>query len=128
MKTLRLAVLFIFVFPLMLFAQGSGDCTGAYQNNQPHGVWICKFANNPSQTQMEITYNEGVINGLKKDYYENAQIKQTSSYLNGSLDGETKAYYEDGTLKYQGSFSNGQPVGTHKEYDSAGTLIKEESF
>ena len=128
MKLLKNYFLILLFFPLVILAQNPDNCTGAYQNDQQHGTWTCKFVNDSTQIQTETTYNEGVINGLKKEYYLNGQLKQTSNYLNGNLDGETKAYYADGTLKYEGNFINGKPDGVHKEYNNVGTLINEESY
>lgn len=128
MKVVKLSFLTLFCFPIVMLAQSTENCTGAYQNDQPHGIWICKFANDSSQTQMETTYNEGVVNGLRKEYYISGQLKQSSNYLNGNLDGEIKAYYTDGTLKYEGSFTNGKLSGIHKEYNSAGGLTSEETY
>ena len=128
MKKLQLIILMLIAFPALLSAQSGDNCTGAYQNDQPHGAWLCTFANDSTQIQVEVSYNEGVVNGLKKEYYSGGQLKQSSNYLNGNLDGETKAYYTDGTLKYEGSFINGKPDGIHKEYNSAGALSSEETY
>lgn len=112
------------LLPAVVTAQD--NCTGPSQNNQPHGLWQCHSP--AGQLKMEVNYNEGIIQGVLKEYHDNGQLRLEANYTDGKLNGSIREYYSSGQLKYEGAYNNGIPVGIHKEYESNGQLKSQHDF
>ena len=70
------------------------------------------------------TYKDGSIvfcNYIKKEYYENGQLKKEMSYVNDKEHGILK-YYENGQVKYECPYVLGNKHGTVKWYYITGEL------
>ena len=59
-------------------------------------------------------------------YNEDGKITLIASYNNGIVDGTFKKFYENGILMEEGTYKMMKKVGLWKYYDEAGNLIKTE--
>jgi len=57
-----------------------------------------------------LEYKNGKIDGIRKDWYKNGQLKNERTYKNGELDGVWKVYLEDGQLKEEKTFKDGKKI------------------
>ena len=121
---------FAILLPLIFFAFQSkaqnDTCTGTLQNNKPQGLWECRTS--AGQLKSQVNYNEGVLEGSKKDYYDNGQLRSEAVFSSNKLNGTYKEYYDNAQLKYEGNFVNGSPKGIHKRYNASGTLEEQKDF
>lgn len=59
----------------------------------------------------EIPYSDDVIEGVKKDYYENGGLFSQALYKNDRVEGVASFYDENGGLLMEVSFEEGYAVG-----------------
>jgi uncharacterized protein len=76
-----------------------------------------------------ITDEEGIRDGLWKEYYTNGQLKSTGMYDAGKRTDEWKFYYSNGQLEQTGFYTkDGKPNGAWTWYYMTGDLLREESY
>ena len=63
--------------------------------------------NNSSNVDNIERRNPKEKDGLRKDYYDNGQLKSKENYKDGK-DGFTESYHENGQLKWKGNFKDGK--------------------
>lgn len=80
------------------------------------------------QMKSEVTYRDGKMEGIRRDFDENGNVVKSYVYSNGILvsegilldsglkEGFWKEYYSDGKLKSEGSYESDNKVGTWKYY------------
>ena len=66
--------------------------------------------------------------GIKKEYYENGNLKIEAEFKNGKQNGIVKEYDKNGTLRVETKFKDGKQDGIRKEYSEQGHLIVESTF
>jgi antitoxin component YwqK of YwqJK toxin-antitoxin module len=77
---------------------------------------------------MASSFIDDKLNGERKRYYENGQLKAICFYIDGKLNGEQKWYYPNGQLREICTFIDGTKNGEYKQYyhekwyDSNGSL------
>lgn len=76
----------------------------------------------------EITFINGVRDGLMKQYYQTGQLRQTSWYVNGLRQDSAKWYYQDGRVFRSTPYKNDTIDGTQKQYYTNGRLKAKISF
>jgi len=76
----------------------------------------------------EIPLKGDIINGTAKHYYDDGSLKQEVSYINGVKTGLSKNYFHDGTLNWECFYENDKHNGLFKEYSSQGVLILESNL
>jgi antitoxin component YwqK of YwqJK toxin-antitoxin module len=89
---------------------GNGDLKVKHENGTP---------------ALEVSYRDGLINGLVKDWYENGQLSTESNYLNGMLDGLSKDWYENGQLRTESNYLKGLLNGLSRDWYENGKLEEE---
>ena len=77
---------------------------------------------------MEIPFNDGKVNGLKKQYYESGKIKTEIPFKVGKENGVKKEYYESGKIKTEIPFKDGKENGLKKQYDESGKIVQETTY
>lgn len=97
-----------------------------YENGVLNGVSKGYYEN--GNLKYEQNYKNGILDGKMKLYYENGKIEVDGNYKNGKAEGVWKSYYEDGKLKGEGKFGNGNREGVWKKYSEDGKVIQEENF
>ena len=70
----------------------------------------------------EEHYLDDVLDGPKKSWFPNGQLKHESSYVRGKLNGIFKLWYEDGRLREENVYENGAKV-SGKFWDQEGKLF-----
>ena len=70
----------------------------------------------------EISYKDGVENGLGIFWYENGQKESEVLFKNGSKDGLAKVWYEQGGLMLQRRYKDGIQLGTSKRWNEDGSV------
>ena len=58
--------------------------------------------------RLETNYNEDLLEGLCKYYYENGKLMGEQNYKNGQLNDLSKVYYKNGQLKAENSYKDGK--------------------
>lgn len=70
----------------------------------------------------EITYKNGVRNGLMKEFYESGKLRRTLWYVNGIKQDSIKWYYEEGQVYRSSPYKNDTMDGVQKQYYRTGEL------
>lgn len=70
----------------------------------------------------EVTYKNGVPDGLKKTFYVSGKLRQTFWYVNGLRQDSSRWYYEEGQLFRTTPYKNDTIDGTQKQYYRTGQL------
>jgi antitoxin component YwqK of YwqJK toxin-antitoxin module len=110
----------VYVDSLKTILDYSGEIS--YQKRVNEWTWYTTAGTK----KWEVTYLDGVFNGLMVSYYPNGQQSIVRSFAQGVLEGSTTMWYPSGTKKYEGSCHNGKPSGTWKFWKEDGSLLKEE--
>jgi antitoxin component YwqK of YwqJK toxin-antitoxin module len=69
-----------------------------------------------------------LLNGSRKNYFENGQLNEEENYQNGRLNGIRKVYLENGSLKEEGKYENGKENGMFAFYNENGTKEQESIY
>ena len=76
-----------------------------------------------------IIDEEGIKDGLWKEYYPNGALKSVGTYDTGKRIGEWKFYYPNDQLEQIGSYNkDGKPDGAWTWYYATGDLLRQESY
>ena len=75
-----------------------------------------------SYYNFDFEAENGVRNGLEKEFSRNGAVIKTQNYKDGIEEGEGKEFYESGELKEELFFKKGELVLSN-EYDQEGKLI-----
>lgn len=77
-----------------------------------------------------IDYSTGIITkeGINYVYDKNGNVSNELSYVNGILNGVSTEYHENGKLKFSGRYKDGNPIGAHKIYNEQGKLEFEQMY
>ena len=103
--------------------------------------------------RLNVTLNQGVLDGVYEEYYANGNLYTTGRYVNGKKDGEWTVYSENGKVwkKYQykndnlngryvsyygntgmqeivGDYLDGKATGTWTYYFQNGSIEKRENY
>jgi hypothetical protein len=70
----------------------------------------------------EITYKNGVRNGLMKTFYESGKLRQTFWFVNGVRQDSAKWYYEEGQVYRSTPYKNDTVDGVQKQYYRTGKI------
>jgi hypothetical protein len=70
----------------------------------------------------EVTFKNGVREGLMKSFYQNGKLRQTFWYGNGLRQDSAKWYYEEGEVFRSTPYKNDTIDGTQKQYYRNGRL------
>ena len=95
-------------------------------NGQLDGIYREYYEN--GQLKLECTYKNGQLEGIAKEYYKNNQLSCEYNFKNGQLDGLCKEYYESGKIKEEYYCKNGEFEGTYKKYYTNGKEKSEYNY
>ncbi len=130
------------VYKKYYYTNGNISSEGYMLKNQPEGYWktynekgilitegnrknfkldsIWKFYNQDGKLQLEITYEEGKKNGIRREYHEQEIVEY---YFHNDVIDSLKIYYPNKKLKIFTPYEDGIENGFSKEYDTSGTVI-----
>ena len=107
-----------------------------FKNDVKQGITY--VMDSSGRVKMEIPFQDGLENGIAREYDKEGNIIQLIKYKKGYVvsrerinrydaahrrHGKWKWFYEDGTLKMEGTFDHGLKNGYFKEYDRQGNLL-----
>lgn len=72
-----------------------------------------------------VHFKNNVRDGEAKFFWESGNIKQDLSYFNGRVNGLVRNYNEDGVLQEMYNIENGKREGPTSYFDSTGTYLKD---
>ena len=102
---------------------------GNYKNGKQEGLWIYySFWDNCGFLEYEINYKDGLFHGLKKEFWENGQLKHKGYWSDGKKHGTHKFWYLGGALGREENYKDDKKHGLHKWWKSNGTLLSEEYY
>lgn len=121
---------FLFIVSLLVF----GACTGRRNVKEDlaaaadtitvpdTGFTGIKVGMSGKYVVNEITYKNGVRNGLMKTFYESGKLRQTFWFVNGVRQDSAKWYYEEGQVFRSTPYKNDTIDGIQKQYYRTGEL------
>jgi antitoxin component YwqK of YwqJK toxin-antitoxin module len=86
-----------------------------------------EFYNN-GNIKAELPINHGKLDGIAKYYYQNGVLEKEVSYVNGLKQGITKDYLSNGNLVFEVEYKDDLYNGYFKEYSKDGVLESESFF
>lgn len=102
--------------------QADDSSTGTTsQTKDPLAKRTEKTIHKTNKSSAEIPYENGLKNGLAKQYYANGNIWKESPYKDGKLEGVVKVYDRDGRLTRSAEYTNGKLDGSCINYFKSGT-------
>ncbi|CAL2083337.1 toxin-antitoxin system YwqK family antitoxin [Tenacibaculum sp. 190524A05c] len=90
------------------------------------GKWIYYFSDG-KRVFSEENYDNGVLHGVVKNYYDNGNVTEETHYKEGKKHGTSKIYTENGVLIEDVNYENGKLNGEGKYFDIKG-VIKEKGM
>jgi len=105
-------ILVLFFSSMFLFAQ-EGPVKSHYANGE---------------VESEITYSDGIRDGIARYYYPNGVLKEELSYKNGRVEGDVKRYYQNGKLKESFFIEDGRRSGSYISINEDSTKVKSLAF
>lgn len=97
-----------------------------YNLGQKHGKQI--YLTKDGDTTRLEHYSNGVLHGVRKNYYPKSKVEKEMNYVNGLLDGAFKSYSMDGKLLQELSYKQGKKNGELKYFYDDGTLLSIEHW
>lgn len=76
--------------------------------------------------QSEAFYNEGRLEGVKKEFFSDGAVKREVSFKNGKLDGKDISYYTDGSVEKEVNYKEGVQHGREVAYDFKTAAVKKD--
>jgi antitoxin component YwqK of YwqJK toxin-antitoxin module len=92
---------------------GNGDLKVKHENGTP---------------ALEVSYRDGMVNGLYRKWYENGKPELESNYLNGLLNGLSRSWYENGQLSSEANYQNDMLNGLYRSWYKSGNLQEESNY
>jgi antitoxin component YwqK of YwqJK toxin-antitoxin module len=86
------------------------------------------FYPNSENVYLEFRIKDGKRNGECFSFFKNGQKQSLNTYENGLLNGEYKIWYQNGKLRVDGEYLNDKEVGSWTFFDSLGTVIKSQEY
>lgn len=83
-----------------------------------------KITENKNNAEIYFLPEDGLEEGIVREYYPNGILKSEKNYIKGVLEGITLEYYETGILKSAINYSNNMPIKTIKWYAKNGKRLR----
>ncbi len=86
------------------------------------GLYIKSYEN--GKKYEEASYQNDLLHGERKLYYENGQVQIVETYVAGEFEGPYKTFYENGQLQLEGQYKNKEATGEWKKYYDTSELME----
>lgn len=96
------------------------DNTNRKPAKKADGLYVNE--NEGSKTRSEYRIEDGRVEGVATQYYENGALWKKSPYHQGKLHGKAQIYYRSGELKREVHYENGKKHGPYTKYYKSGTV------
>ncbi len=97
-----------------------------YYLGEKHGKHVY-FKPNGDTTKLE-NYKNGLLDGVRKQYYKGSKLFKEIHYSNGLLDGPSKMYNNQGVLIEESNYKANKRQGPQKFYYDDGVLLRTENW
>jgi antitoxin component YwqK of YwqJK toxin-antitoxin module len=71
----------------------------------------------------QLNYNNGILEGVIKEYFSNGTISATRNYKSGRLYGPVREYYPNGKIKEEASYKDNVLDGVVRKYSETGNIL-----
>lgn len=91
------------------------------------GIPFCGFGieyYENGQLQSEISYRDGIENGITREWFSNGQLECENQIVNGGKHGRCQEWFESGRLKNDSLYEFGI-LTKKKQWDETGKLVQE---
>jgi antitoxin component YwqK of YwqJK toxin-antitoxin module len=102
--------------------------SGNYKQDAKTGVWNYWYQNGNLHYQENMKEGRRVLEGSIVFYYPNGNKKKELSYKNGLPNGMWRTWYEGGNLKTEGEYIKGEEEGVFIVNFNNGKLMRKEHF
>lgn len=100
---------------------------GLIENWMLQGKW--KFYRSDGRTIKQIVeYVNDTLHGIRKDYWENGNIKSKATNIKGKQNGESFHYYENGSLREKNILKDGDLHGSMIKYHKNESIESERKY
>jgi hypothetical protein len=91
------------------------------------------FDDKKENIQVSAYYKNGKLNGVKKIYYRNGNVKEIHNYNDNLLVGKSQHFYQNGGVEIEQElikyYNEDTPfINTYKYYDINGSIIEDSSY
>ena len=86
------------------------------------------FAKSKDSTEVTITYNNGILDGLNEQFYENGNLKFEGFYKAGNKNGLWKVYHPNGMLWSSGYYKDGKKINLWKTFHDNGVVNTSKNY
>ncbi len=100
---------------------------GELKDNQWNGLCV-DYDAKTNQKKNELTYLNGIENGLAIYYQTNGKVKAKGKFLAGKKDGTWNWYYASGKIESEFNFLAGKKEGKYKKMSEKGEILEEYVF
>lgn len=97
-----------------------------YYLGEKHGKQV-NFKANGDTTKLEH-YKNGVLDGVKKQYYKGSKVFKEVNYVAGLMDGTFKMYNAQGVVIEEANYKANKKNGVQKYYYDDGVLLRTENW
>lgn len=118
-----------------LYERGSLVAYRKVNPDNQFGEWTLFTGNTSISVQysngkiaMEEHYKNGLLDGVRKLYFNTGKLYSEYSYKEGNYEGPYKMYYPSGKMREQGEYHNDELHGVIESFNEDGTLFKSETF
>ncbi len=105
-------------------ADGTLQSKKGYKNNLREGAWVLYYDDGKTP-KIEQNYVDSKLQGPRKTYYANGNVRQESNYKAGVIDGEVSEFNESGRKVAQATFVDGKLNGKLIRWGTDGTKFEQ---
>jgi antitoxin component YwqK of YwqJK toxin-antitoxin module len=96
-----------------------------FKDGIPNGSWkVYKY----NKLAEEFTYDNGILNGQNKEYYEDGSVKVSRNFVKGKPDGKFLRYSSNGKIESEINYKNGLQDGPEIRYDSESNIRSQSNY
>lgn len=109
-----------------VFVKTGGGIT--FVNEQPFTGILFELNGLTSDTLWMQSFQKGREDAMRKEYYENKQVKEIRYFRNGKKEGMMRAWWPNGKLKSEYHFKDGEYHGLNREWSNEGKLVSSKNY
>jgi len=94
---------------------------GFMMGKKKEGEWIFYAKNGLDTVSIEM-YSNGLLDGVKRTYFDNGVLASEISFVKGEIQGKFIEYFDTGAKEQEGNYTDGQLNGELKIWYKTGQL------
>lgn len=107
---------------------GSLAMKGGYRTGKREGDWETYFQGTEEAVNEQSTWNDDMIVGSLKVFYETGELRMEVPHVNGVPEGAQRVFYKNGELEREVNNVAGVPHGMETLYHEGGAKLGENEF